>query len=311
MGNGKARSTWAGRNVPPRRMDSNGGARPRWRTQAARAGAGTLFLLATGVGGWLLLSGPDADGTPAAEEARPAKAEGRPVRAAAKAAPSVEVPAPPEAAAPAARRGAALSAEASTNGFTDAQMRKWRAMRRPPPGYTNDTSRAEARPEHAVFAHPSENRIALYLSLEPGTSLVGEPQFGEAFRRDFLKSCEMPIAVSDDDAPEIRELKRAVAETKADLRARMEAGEDVCDVMRETHREFQRMAQTRAAVESLVRERVAEGAETEEDVDLVVAAANRMLEAQGVAPIRMTPVLRRALLRVAVRAHGGEGRRGD
>ena len=185
----------------------------------------------------------------------------------------------------------------TTNGLSAAQIRKWKAERRPPPGITNDTSRTEAPPQYAIFNHVSENEIACLLTIEPGMTLVGEPSYGKHFVEDFMKSCETPIVVTEDDTPEQAELKRLMNETKIDLRQRMADGEDLGQILRDTRQEYVRLAEYKQTLEHELNELKKNNSLSMDDIDDFVKAANKLLDAKGIAPIKMTPITRRMLMR--------------
>lgn len=185
-----------------------------------------------------------------------------------------------------------------TNGMNAAELRKWRALNRPPPGYTNDTSRTEAPPKYAIFRHRSENEIAAYLTMKPGEGMVGTPVYGKRFREDFLKSLETPILIDKEkDSLEDQELKKAMIETKADLKARMDAGEDIGEILLQTRKEYQELARYKMTIQDELRKLYKDDSLTMQDMDDFVEAANKMLEDKGIAPIKMGPVTRRMLMR--------------
>lgn len=187
--------------------------------------------------------------------------------------------------------------QADTNGFTVMQQRKWRAHHMPPPAYTNDSALYESRLPYEIFNHPSENRIAFYLTHRPGDGLVGTPTFGKRFVNDFLKSLEHPIVVTKDDTPEQAQLKRDMIQVKIDLKQRLDAGEDISAIMLETHKEYQKLARYKSDIEKELREFRKNPDATLQDVDDFVTAANKMLEAKGIAPISLSPIARRMLMR--------------
>lgn len=187
--------------------------------------------------------------------------------------------------------------QANTNGFSEMQMRKWRAHHMPPPAYTNDSALYESRLPYEIFDHPSENKIAFYLVHTPGEGLVGTPTFGHRFVNDFLKSLEHPIIVTKDDSPEDAQLKRDMIEVKIELKQRMDAGEDLADIMLETHNEYQRLARYKYDIEKELQDFRKRSDVTIEDVDDFVTAANILLDAKGIAPISLSPIARRMLMR--------------
>ena len=183
-----------------------------------------------------------------------------------------------------------------TNGFSEAMIRKWKVMHYPPPCYTNTISLTEEPPEYAIFTHPSENRIAAYLTIEPGQSMVGSPVYGAWIEEDFLKSCEEPIFHNPEDDDRTRELKNAMRQVKIELQERIRNGERLSDILNETHRELQKLSAARQEMQSLIHEGSI-NAETEEELDDLIKAANMMLERKGIAPISANPIVRRNLRR--------------
>lgn len=184
-----------------------------------------------------------------------------------------------------------------TNGFTDAMQLKWRHAHRPPPAYTNNSSLSMEMPKCWIFNHPSENEIATLLTLEPGTTLVGTPVYNKKFIQDFMKSCEEPIIVTDKDSPEEAELKRQMIQTKIELRQRMSEGEDLGQILLETHEEYQRLAEYKETLMHEVKNLYATDSElTEQDVDDYIEAANKMLDAKGISPMKLSPVSKRMIM---------------
>ena len=184
-----------------------------------------------------------------------------------------------------------------TNGLSKMGMMRWRFQHRPPAGWTNDTSITEGKPSYAIFTYEAENDIAALLTHEPGQALIGDGGYGEKFRREFMKSCEVPILISDEDTPEQAALKKQMIATKIELRDRMAAGEDICEIMRETRKEYQRMNEMQDSVKSLLRDVKLEGGKTMQDMEDALAAANKMLEDKGVAPLKLSPLAKRMLMR--------------
>ena len=185
----------------------------------------------------------------------------------------------------------------TTNGLNEMQIRKWKHAHRPPPGYTNTTSLTEAPPAYAIFQHPCENTIAGYLTMTPGETLVGTPHYGPKFTQQFLKSLENPIIVTKDDTPEQAELKRLMIETKIDLKARYDQGEDIGKILEDTHAEYQRLATIKSDIQQEFDEFRKNPDATLEDVEIFLQAANKLLEGKGVAPLEMSPIAKRMLLR--------------
>ena len=127
--------------------------------------------------------------------------------------------------------------------------------------------------------------------------MIGTPVLGERFRQQFLKSLEEPIIVTADDTPEAAQLKRDMIATKIDIKARMDAGEDICKIISDTHKEVQDLARYKAVLQMEVRAAAKNPEMTMQDVDDLVEAANKMLDAKGIAPMKLGPISRRLIQR--------------
>lgn len=162
----------------------------------------------------------------------------------------------------------------------------------------NDTRPAAP---YAIFNHPSENRIAELLTIEPGTPILLPPHFSERFEEDFKESCKEPIVVSADDSEYEQQLKRDMIDCKIELCNRMAEGEKLGDILSDAHRELRKLGEIKSEISRTMRNEIRANARTQEEVDDYIAAANKMLEAKGIAPIQGNPVLRRSLQRAALR----------
>ena len=237
--------------------------------------AGAIVVLGAAVVAWLILSG--SDDAPAQGTKHKARGTIREVTPAA--APKAEEPKPEK------KRVNYWEVDASqTNGFTEVMRRKWEQERRP---RMEPRKRERKRAPYEIFSHPSENAIARYLVVEPGTTFIGSPDFGERFKEDFRKSCEEPIIVSADDDDYTKALKKLVRDTKVELCNRLANGEDLSEIMMTAHQEMQKLGQVKGEIMRMTRESAGDMA-TKEDVADLIAAANRMLEEKGIGPIEDT-----------------------
>ena len=137
------------------------------------------------------------------------------------------------------------------------------------------------------------------LTVPPGTSAVGDPEYELWFTQDFLKSLETPIIVTKDDTPEEAQLKRDMIAAKIDLKARYDAGEDIALIMRSTREELQRLSIYKSEIEATFREMASKPGLTEQDIDDFIKSANIMLDSKGIAPMTFGPLAKRRLLRKA------------
>lgn len=163
--------------------------------------------------------------------------------------------------------------------------------------HTNDQALAMLSEAERVFSNTADRKIASLLTLEPGEMLVGDPSrlFGRGFRRKFMESLEQPELVRETDSEDVRALKQAVIDAKADLKARMDAGEDVCEVMLQAYREAQEIGLYRENLKSEVSRLARDRSLGEDEVADFVEAANKMLSGRGAKPLTMPRAAARRL----------------
>ena len=159
---------------------------------------------------------------------------------------------------------------------------------------TNFTSSAQ-KPKYAIFHHHVENEIASLLTMQPGEGIVGTPRYSPRLNEEFMKSLENPIVVYDEDSEEDKILKNAMIETKAQLKERLDNGEDLAQILLDTRREYQELARYRMTIEAeLVKFKRQENV-TEQDLDDFINAANATLAQKGIAPMKLGAIARQKL----------------
>lgn len=260
-------SPWAraGRGDAPRR--GMGAKRTGRRLRSSGAVAGVVIAVAAIVAAALFFVRPRG-GAPAPEAARPAKA----ARAVSRTSAPVRIPAPKPAAgraeeepsAAAAPEGRPESAPDGTEGggavpvgngpergwlvgaVTNADggvVERWRL---------EDGRRMKrVRPPRRVFAHPTDELIAMALSGGEASEPPPMPSFGPGAEEAFRRSLGTPVDDLPGDGAATREAKRRVREARAEIARRMDAGETFAEVL----------ASHVAARAELARERAARVAE--------------------------------------------------
>jgi len=178
----------------------------------------------------------------------------------------------------------------------------WLYPRQPPTAVVITNSPTPSR-EEKIFHNPAEAQIAMLLNIEPGEGLVGDSDsmFGRAFRRYLDKSFVEPTLVMHDDPEDVKELKRAVNDVKAELKQRMDAGEDPCKILAETRDDLRQLGAYRQELEAEVRKIAKENKElTPAELEDYVSAANKMLEERGAKKIALPKFfMRQAQMRAA------------
>ena len=154
---------------------------------------------------------------------------------------------------------------------------------------TNKVDDADRPFEERVFENSADQKIAGLLLLKPGEMLVGDPSslFGRGFARAFLKSIESPIIIGKDNDEATAELKRAVIESKIEIKARHDAGEDIGELMAREYKELQTLGLYREELKDQIAKLARDKSLREEDMEDFVKAANMMLEARGASPLQM------------------------
>ena len=155
------------------------------------------------------------------------------------------------------------------------------------PAMVHSIDRSQMPLFEQLFQNSADKTIAGLLVIEPGTDLIGDDTFDESFVKAFLKSIESPIVVSKEDSEEAKALKRAVIETKIDLKARLDAGEDIAKTLTDIRCELRELGAYREEIKALIHERSRDHAMNTDDMKDFVAAANIMLDERGAKPIVM------------------------
>ena len=161
---------------------------------------------------------------------------------------------------------------------------------------TNDVAQT-MRGKYAIFDYNCDNEIACYLSLKPGDAIFGTMKYNGKFKAEFLKSLETPIVINPDDSEEDKALKRNVRDAKIQLKLAMDNGEDIEQIMTNTRQELQDLARYKLDLTRHLHDMRHEGKlATVEELQDAVDAANKMLEARGIAPMKFGPLVRQKML---------------
>ena len=157
--------------------------------------------------------------------------------------------------------------------------------------YTNTTNKTRLSPAAKLFDNTVDQDIAELITAPLGTMYIGDVKYGKAFEKKFLKSLTTPIIPSHDDDEWAKEVKRAVNETKIELKARYDAGEDIGQILTDTRREYQKLGVYKADLEQLMRKQLHEAKDDTQMQKDVFEAANKMLAERGIEPIKMPGML--------------------
>ena len=154
------------------------------------------------------------------------------------------------------------------------------------------TVQIEIDPLHR-FKHTSEAQIAGLLEVKPGSMIVGDMKYSYRFVEDFKESLKEPIEILDSDSEYDKQLKLDVIETKKQLKAAMDRGEDIAQIMTDTRNELRKLGQYRDELKKELQKIHREGEYTDQEVEDFTAAANKLLADKGCRPIKMPTLLMR------------------
>ena len=147
-----------------------------------------------------------------------------------------------------------------------------------------------------IFRHSAEEHISWLIDMKIGEPIIGDYEYGEHFLKSFMESLKEPIEILDTDDAVTRDLKKAVEETKEDLRKRMDAGEDIVKIMNDTMNEYRRLARYKQDLQ-IELNKIRHDTENYTDQDVVdfTMAANELLKKNGLPPLSMPRAVMRSL----------------
>lgn len=150
---------------------------------------------------------------------------------------------------------------------------------------TNGVSKLTLSIEETTFSSHSDQQLAYLVNMQAGDSLVtaNPVKFDESFVRSFKDSLTRPIEISDKDTHAQQELKKAVMEVRDELKARMDAGEDIAKIMNDAWADMRELSLYTREIEEMVHKARKESGEmSEADEEDLVKAANQMLSDRGI-----------------------------
>lgn len=147
-----------------------------------------------------------------------------------------------------------------------------------------------------IFRHSAEEHISWLIDMKIGEPIIGDYEYGEHFLKSFMESLKEPIEILDTDDAVTRDLKKAVEETKEDLRKRMDAGEDIVKIMNDTMNEYRRLSRYKHDLQ-IELNKILHDTEnyTDQDVADFTTAANELLRKNGLPPLSMPRAVMRSL----------------
>ena len=183
--------------------------------------------------------------------------------------------------------------ESETNNLTNAQIEYWK-MFHPYPPPSKDQPKA-LRAKYQIFECRTDNEIAFILSVEPGTMVIGNGGGRRNFTDRFLKSLNRPIVIKDGDSEYNRNLKKAVLAARSNLKAALDRGENIEQIMDDARDDVLKLARYRAQIEKEAIKILLKPSISKDDAGDVIKAVNQMLESKGIAPLNLNTMSRLAI----------------
>lgn len=140
------------------------------------------------------------------------------------------------------------------------------------------------------FKYDAEEDIAFFLETEPGETIFGEIPFDHRFIAQLKESFKEPVEIKPEDSEELKQLKKAIQETKDDLQKRMAAGEDIAQLFTDSRHQLIELGNYRRDIINEMMEMAKSDDTSREDFEVYVKAVNAMLEKKGCKPFTPTPM---------------------
>lgn len=161
----------------------------------------------------------------------------------------------------------------------------------------NDLHIVKHPQKRKLFKRTCDNQLAVLLTLDPtkmAPFLIGKRRpYGDAFIKDFNDSLYDEYKPDPDDTEEEAAVRKMVLETRAELKAAMDNGEDIAKLMNSAQEELDRLCQYQNDLKKELQAIEYDENVSDEDFEDFVKAANKMLEKQGLKGLTMPHIITR------------------
>ena len=191
----------------------------------------------------------------------------------------------------------------STNGFyrdADGTLRRPGGMRvvegpviqgKPPKSYITP-----------MYHTQVEMEILSLLTMQLGERRFAERRYTPQFEKDLRASMKLGDQIKEGDSDKVKEEKLAVWEAKQDLIKRMDRGEKLKDIIKESQAELKRYADYRQNLLAELDVALRDESATEEYVNDFISAANQIFKDNGMRPISAKGTLLRRKIMLDAKA---------
>ena len=137
-----------------------------------------------------------------------------------------------------------------------------------------------------VFDNPSDQVLGMALSVPSGKSMPPIPMTAD-IEKEFRKSLEHEIVITDDDSPKVREMKLTVKQAREDVKALLAKGLTMQEVLREHQKLVNENAETRNGAVLELKKIIAEG--DYESAVKYVEEINKAFRQMGIMELSVPP----------------------
>lgn len=151
--------------------------------------------------------------------------------------------------------------------------------------------------EQKLFSNRADQMLAILMTTEPGEDIFGEPEdyMGRNFKQELQNAVVSKIEFSPDDTEYERELKQMVIEAKQELFSRIRDGEDGCQVILDAYKELKNLGAYKDELKDCLEKAIRDESMSNEDVEFVLEAANKMLQERGISEMKMPGIYKARL----------------
>ena len=161
----------------------------------------------------------------------------------------------------------------------------------------NDLHIVKHPEKRKLFTRTCDNQLAIMLTLDPSKMapfLIGQRRpYGDKFIKEFNDSLFDKYEPDPNDTEEEATIRQMVMETRTELKAAMDRGEDIAKIMNNTQEELDRLCQYQEDLKRELKAIQYDESVSDEEFEDYVSAANKMLEKQGLSGLTMPSILTR------------------
>ena len=161
----------------------------------------------------------------------------------------------------------------------------------------NDLHIVKHPQKRKLFKRTCDNQLAILLTLDPtkmAPFLVGRRRpYDDSFIKDFHDSLSDTYEADPNDTEEEKAVRQMVIETRVELKAAMDRGEDIAKLMNATQEELDRLCHYQDILKKELQDIQYDESVSDEEFENYVNAANQLLEKQGLKGLTMPNIVTR------------------